>query len=106
MSEVEKIRSAEKEADLDRKIQEIRLRNEQLEERHKIVTEEAKQNGVPKSFQKATVNNGGGQHKSGSNHTNLKTSEVNRITEIFNRLKNNSFCNITLKGGGCFDPVL
>uniref|UniRef100_A0AC35GL95 Uncharacterized protein n=1 Tax=Panagrolaimus sp. PS1159 TaxID=55785 RepID=A0AC35GL95_9BILA len=76
MSEVEKIRSAEKEADLDRKIQEIRLRNEQLEERHKIVTEEAKQNGVPKSFQKATVNNGGGQHKSGSNHTNLKTSET------------------------------
>uniref|UniRef100_A0A914QAV3 Uncharacterized protein n=1 Tax=Panagrolaimus davidi TaxID=227884 RepID=A0A914QAV3_9BILA len=76
MSEVEKIRSAEKEADLDRKIQEIRLRNEQLEERHKIVTEEAKQNGVPKSFQKATVNNSGGQHKSGSNHTNLKTSET------------------------------
>lgn len=36
MSEVEKIRSAEKEADLDRKIQEIRRRNEQLEERHKV----------------------------------------------------------------------
>ena len=32
----EKIRSAEKEADLDRKIQEIRRRNELLEERHKV----------------------------------------------------------------------
>ena len=36
MQEVEKIRSAEKEADLDRKIEEIRRRNELLEERHKV----------------------------------------------------------------------
>uniref|UniRef100_A0A914XTB8 Uncharacterized protein n=1 Tax=Panagrolaimus superbus TaxID=310955 RepID=A0A914XTB8_9BILA len=75
MTDVEKVRSAEKEADLDRKIEQIRRRNEEIEERHKLVTEEAIQNGIPKSFQKATVN-GGHQKMSGSNHTNLKTSET------------------------------
>jgi hypothetical protein len=75
MSEVEKVRSAEKEANLDQKIAEIRRKNEEIEERHKLVTEEAKQNGVPKSFQKATVSSGG--QKSGSNNnSNLKTSET------------------------------
>uniref|UniRef100_A0AC34QFT1 Anillin homology domain-containing protein n=1 Tax=Panagrolaimus sp. JU765 TaxID=591449 RepID=A0AC34QFT1_9BILA len=71
--EIPKLRSAEKEAELDRKIEEIRKKNQILEQRHQETKKDAEENGIPKLPTNHRPNKPG---KTGSNKdSNVKTSE-------------------------------